>query len=284
MDTDFPAAHSMDTGWFAVDRDGHVAFFSSGEAGAVPFDAGLEEPYAVLQELGQTLPKTGVLYNFAGQLPPGPLGARGEHSSVAMPHSREALFFLTSLDPIRAEIASGQAVQVPGTGGAVAVVITNLTRPLVQRIHDAGACRGCFFHYLPDSEDDMPPPAGHGLFEYHHLCENWISGPYGLQEVPDRPVHVDQLPPRLRETVSEFRLRTLCFAQAPHIQPIEHGSCVSWEPAYLTGDGLTIRPHTKNEVDPQMSYAEVYQEWIGPRGEWLAGIHIAPPAAQDADE
>src|SRR5688500_5905944 len=40
---DYPAAHSMDTIWFAVDRDGHVAVFSSGEAGAVPGDAYLGE-------------------------------------------------------------------------------------------------------------------------------------------------------------------------------------------------------------------------------------------------
>jgi hypothetical protein len=284
METDFPAAHSMDTCWFAVDGDGHVAFFGSGEAGAVPFDASLEEPYAVLQELSQTLPQTEVLYNFAGQLPPGPLGARGEHWSVAIQDTPEALFFLTSLEPIRAEIASGQAVQVRATGGAVAVIITNLTRPLVQRIHDASACLGCFFHYIPDPGDDMPQPAGHGLFEYHHLCENWISGPYGLKEVPDRPVHVDQLPPRLREAVGQFRFPSLCFARAPHIQPIEHDTCISWEPAYLTGDGLTIRPHTKNEIDPQMSYAEVYRDWTGQGREWLAGIHIEPPAEPDADK
>jgi hypothetical protein len=33
---DFPAAHSMDTEWFAVDRDGRVAVFNSGENGLVP--------------------------------------------------------------------------------------------------------------------------------------------------------------------------------------------------------------------------------------------------------
>jgi hypothetical protein len=42
---DFPAAHSMDTMWFAVDRDGHVAVFESGEAGAVPDEAYLGEEY-----------------------------------------------------------------------------------------------------------------------------------------------------------------------------------------------------------------------------------------------
>ncbi|MFO7563141.1 MAG: hypothetical protein R6X02_10900 [Enhygromyxa sp.] len=34
-----PAAHSMDTSWFAVDQAGHVAIFDSGEDGAVPFAA-----------------------------------------------------------------------------------------------------------------------------------------------------------------------------------------------------------------------------------------------------
>lgn len=33
---DFPAAHSMDTDWFAVDNDGNVALRSSCEEGAVP--------------------------------------------------------------------------------------------------------------------------------------------------------------------------------------------------------------------------------------------------------
>src|SRR5215467_3982993 len=35
-DMDFPAAHSMDATWFAVDRDGHVGLFTCGEEGAVP--------------------------------------------------------------------------------------------------------------------------------------------------------------------------------------------------------------------------------------------------------
>jgi hypothetical protein len=283
MDADFPAAHSMDTCWFAVDKDGHVAYFGTGEAGAVPFDAGLEDPYGVMQGLGQALPRTQVVYNRAGHRLPGPLGARKEHWSVAIDTCREALFFLTSLEAVQAEVAAGQAIPVPASGGTVAVVITNLTRPVVQRIHDAGACLGCFFHYVPLPSDDVPPAAEHGLFRYSHLCENWISGPYGLFEMPDRPVHVDQLPPRLREAVGQFRFPSLCFGQAPHIQPIEHRPCVSWDAAYLTGDGLTIRPHVQNEIDQEMSYAELYRDWTGTPRDWLAGIHIEPPPPEDAD-
>ena len=39
MNEDFPAAHSMDTQWFAIDADGFVAMFDSGEPGAVPRSA-----------------------------------------------------------------------------------------------------------------------------------------------------------------------------------------------------------------------------------------------------
>ena len=38
---DCPAAHSMDTIWFAVDADGNIGVFDTGEAGAVPTDAAL---------------------------------------------------------------------------------------------------------------------------------------------------------------------------------------------------------------------------------------------------
>lgn len=37
--TDYPAAHSMDTTWFAIDRDGQVTYASTGETGELPEDA-----------------------------------------------------------------------------------------------------------------------------------------------------------------------------------------------------------------------------------------------------
>lgn len=39
MPPDIPAAHSMDTRWFAVDRDGRVARFETSESGALPWAA-----------------------------------------------------------------------------------------------------------------------------------------------------------------------------------------------------------------------------------------------------
>ena len=36
MEPDFPAAHSMDSSWYAIDKNGHVALFDTGAGGAIP--------------------------------------------------------------------------------------------------------------------------------------------------------------------------------------------------------------------------------------------------------
>lgn len=59
MQPDYPAAHSMDTFWFAVDRDGHVAMFNSGEAGAVPVQGYLGEEWGATLEALEKLPGQG---------------------------------------------------------------------------------------------------------------------------------------------------------------------------------------------------------------------------------
>jgi hypothetical protein len=62
--------------------------------------------------------------------------------------------------------------------------------------------------------------------------------------VPEMPLHVDQLPPDLREScrIVEFDLR---FDQVERVQPLEHMPCVYWyedRQAYLCADGKTVKP------------------------------------------
>lgn len=51
----------MDTTWFAIDDDGHVAVFDSGEAGAVPVDAYLGEDYHPIED---TVLEAGTPYRY----------------------------------------------------------------------------------------------------------------------------------------------------------------------------------------------------------------------------
>jgi hypothetical protein len=58
MASDFPAAHSMDTTWFAVDQEGNVGMFKSGEDGHVP-EAGEELRLEELWTLRHGPPREG---------------------------------------------------------------------------------------------------------------------------------------------------------------------------------------------------------------------------------
>ena len=63
MEPDYPAAHSMDTQWFSVDAEGHVALFDSGIDGPVP--AGVQNnDWRVLTER-LIRPDFGFVYDLA---------------------------------------------------------------------------------------------------------------------------------------------------------------------------------------------------------------------------
>jgi hypothetical protein len=159
MKADYPAAQSMDTTWFAVDRDGHVGVFISNENGAVPSvlqDANPDEMFELL-----TGPDGEMLFDF------------------------------------------------------------NLIR-------EEAARRGIF------------------SYEYDDLSEIPFQAGYPRARRPETPLHVDQMPPRLRNLAKKIRLDRVSFPNADRVQPVEHFECMVWggeeEVAYLAADGVTVRP------------------------------------------
>jgi hypothetical protein len=250
MDADFPAAHSMDTTWFAVDKDGRVGYFESGEAGAVPIDA-LQGELAVsmVTRLANALPRSEVLHDRQGRLRPGAPAVR-EHRIRAEGATPSVLLFLKSLDLVAGEIAAGRAHQLPSTSD-FAVHFTELSAELARQLHDGGLCLGCFCHWLraeDEIEENDLDPATCGFYQYDHTCENWISGPYGRIIVPASPVHVDQLPPQLRNALKAVRF-DVNFAETPFLQPVKDHECASWQTEWLDLDGQQ-HPMPGHEDEP----------------------------------
>jgi hypothetical protein len=245
MEQDYPAAHSMDTAWYAVDRDGHVAFFYSGESGAVP--AGAAEETALDPALA-AVPAGDVVYDLQGRLLPGREGPSDHHIRLMRDEEREILLFLESADAVRDELAAESARLLPATTG-VGIYFERLPRAVAKRLHDAGRCLACFHSYELGGVSIRPErdAASKGLFVYEHLCENWTSGPYGRARFPRSPLHVDQLPPAVRDQVRQVLFPTLCFQDTTHIQPVEHMECASWEQDYLTADGKERRSLSTHE-------------------------------------
>ncbi len=173
MQADYPAAHSMDTCFFAIDRDGHVACFDTGEAGAVPVQAlSGDSAYSVRRQLAQ-LPRVEVMHDRQGGVTPGRSNEFSKHGGrMALPDP--TLVFLASLDPVREEIAAGRAVEVTATDG-VAVLFRQVSESLAAQLHVNGACLGCCLYFQGEDASEGPLDLTvRGLFSYSHLTDNWI--------------------------------------------------------------------------------------------------------------
>jgi hypothetical protein len=235
----------MDTEWFAVDRDGHVAFFDSGEAGAVPADACYEERTGMLRQLEAIVPRTEPVYELRGRS-----GLREEVvHRMRLPddetvqafgaNPRPTLMFVTSLEAVREEIDKGLAVPVLARDAA-AVFFPSLPVTTNRKLHESGACLGCFWNN-PTLYHDLPERLG--LYHYKHPNDLYIPEPYGRHGSPRRPLHVVQLPTALLEILLRVRFDGIRFEETGRVQPIEHARCRCWYAGgYVGVDGQSIRP------------------------------------------
>jgi hypothetical protein len=205
MPDDFPAAHSMDTPWFAVDADGHVAVLHSGEEGPVP--EWLEQ------------------------------------------HQPAVADWLRSLSPQAAEDE----------------------------------------WWWPESDDYRRL----GLFAYsyeHDHWGGWFTWAYERAVVPDQPLHIDQMPPAVREIFARVRFDKLRFAASACVQPVEFFPCGLWddEPGYLASDGQTVRAVPGEEERFWGAYKYSHLDCVRDNPE-AAGLRVElppgmPPPDEDEDE
>lgn len=240
---DYPAAHSMDTAWFAIDNDGNVAIFDTGESGCVPEEAYIEDPYE-LEEQIRTLPATGYKLD--------PDGFRetqwADHvdNDDGLTEETELYMFLSDLVPVQDLLDRLDAKPLDATN-AKCVRLTGRDRAALAELHAREACLGCYRDW--SSSEDI---ATHGVYRYEHTCENWIAGPYARATVPSKPLTIDQIPKEIRKAAVAFDGR---FADTPKLQPAEHWSCSSWEAGWLSSDGKTARPF-EDRMDEWGDYAE----------------------------
>jgi len=176
MDADFPAAHSMDTDWFAVDMAGYVALFHSGENGPLPPDADQED------------------LSISASFPGFPLAEACQDSSAA----DEAL------------------------------------QDFLAYPEDYG-----LYGFVAEEDSDLP-----------------LHPPYVRYIKPDKPLHIDQLPPEARSVIKRVQFRFL-FSERKLIQTLDHLRVVIWTEeccGYLSEDGKTIKPVP--------GYEDQFADWV----------------------
>jgi hypothetical protein len=267
------AAHSMDTSWFAVDDEGHVAVFDSGEAGAVPevflethghqYDT--DELHELLLE-GDPRP----IYDVSdlcvvddGQLlvADWESGTRGAKPFDADP-LRDTTEWLVWLRNERRLENLPDLRRLPTADGKV-IAHGLLQRRQLRALRQAHAICRAWCHARPELDR-------WGVYCYSHgdRYENWISGPYSRDRAPRTPLRLDAIAPEARRIVETVRFEGLRFAQAARIQPVEHHACSSWQHSFVSCAG-----------DDQIALPE------GPaRFSSVPGVHPVLGAAQLAAE
>jgi hypothetical protein len=260
---DFPAAHSMDSTWFAIDRDGHVAIFETGESGCMPVE-GYGEQGMLHEDQLRALPATGQRYDLAGYR----VMNGDRHIDVAQETYGDmvVLAFIRDIAEVRDLLPRLKATELAATSGT-ALFMNIPEREAFEELHKREQCSGCSRTWRDLVNDDNF--AKHGLYIYDHTCENWISGPYARMGVPAAPVHVDTLPKEIRERASRFDGR---WSDVVEIQPAEHWECGGWEPAWLAMDRKTVRPF----ADRAEEYAEAVENLSGDLGDEMGLVFVEP--------
>jgi hypothetical protein len=241
---DFPAAHSMDTMWFAVDAQGHIGSFNTGEAGALPDSMmNRDDAWTIRQRLLDDLPRTNIIHDQRGHYLPDGRTWRGDE----IPTGMSALIFVSTLEPFQTQIESNRFDVAPAVNGQT-LLWQNVTPEESELLTRSGAVLGWDYYFGSDEADEYL--ATRGLFEFTHLTENWISGPYGRLRLPDRPIHIDQLQPRLRGILKELQFKDLSFAESAYLNPAKYFKCESYEFArgWQDVDG-SVHPFIGHEKD-----------------------------------
>jgi len=239
-----PAAHSMDTDWFAVDALGHVGVFESGEGGAVP-GAHFEQWHSqssqdeLLELLLREPARSGVRFDDLGLFEPDP--REGD------PWDRYEVF--TSPEQLRDtngsaifELADARAAADPRLVIGASdydrthrlpcerVVLTSnfVTERLAHLWWELGVLRvrtPCY-----DVE-----PNRLGLFRFS--CTDYSAGPYVRGELPRVALRVESLSSSLRHRLSAVSFGAIDFRRDAFVQPFEHLPSHAWSQEWLGTDG-----------------------------------------------
>jgi hypothetical protein len=260
---DFPAAHSMDTGWFAIDADGNIGVFDSGEGGAVPETHYL--PFVEAQEQ-DPIYLNNIFYEWAkrsndgiidhGSTSKQILQSLGVDLSELESTSKGNLgsrFLRSSVDNQEAPIKSAQYPDIHwllfpnGDELRMLKILKNDNwRSGDYVIRFAGQPLMIFVSYSPTATIQMLFKKGYlnnylrlnsnpydnalltllGFFSYSH--GHSPPSPYEWNGQPSSPLKLSDLPERLQDALSWNWFENIKFADNRKIQPIEHTKCRTW--------------------------------------------------------
>ena len=230
--TDYPAAHSMDTEWFAIDKDGHVAHLTSGEHAAVPSTvSNFCDGYNFNSYNGYNDIVQRILDLPASKLKTIKFNAKrlfkdNEHSKTPLLlelDSKKGLKILKSANVkfIELNVVGKTVIYLPGFYRDY----SDEKEQAIEELHNHKYCKSClltsdrrFYSQFFQQYDFL---ARFGFYIYD-------AGEYGSLSIYDRvkipvsPLHIQQIGEGLINADSIHTFTDIKFANMPTFQPWEH--------------------------------------------------------------
>ncbi len=235
-----PAAHSMDTDWFAVDALGQIGVFDSGEGGGVPLAH--FEAWSAQSSFDE------LLALLVGE-PAGSALRFDDHELFAPSPS--------TLDPWERYSIAESPEQLGDGRGSLLIELADARAAADPRLNpddniyrlpgDRVLIRGWFdYDRLARSWSELGivrvrapydvEPGRLGVFRYS--CSDYSAGPYTRQELPRaRPLRVEQLSAHVRAALANVTFTAVDFRRAELVQPFEHLPSQAWGGEWLGTDG-----------------------------------------------
>lgn len=257
-DDDVPAAHSMDTTWFAVDADGCVGVFESGEDGAVPNDAALGiNPSDSTFDLflldavtfARALAKDEhMLDGFVAREPPEP--TRVVAVLLAVGPYRDHVGG-KELAPIPEAFPSGEWFEAhrgrPRVLASMRAIEVDAWRRLAQRADVVTIITE--YELTELLEDDGASCTYRFAFELDEAAE---PGLYKLAHAPERDaLKLEDLPAAIRDEIAKIKL-PVRFAARESVHLADHfrdAECSTWGNTSLRGAAL--EPSSRTPASPR---------------------------------
>lgn len=212
---DYPAAHSMDSEWFAVDAHGNVGVFDTGEAGVCPAFAVVSQDVELIEEMLAA----GFDYNADAIVASEP----GWSQNGTPSEKRDWL------QSVWMETSSGNVKLVPETDAKVLwVPHPDLTMFYTSYMSSANLRKLVKDGKVLRAWTDQPMEyQGFGIF--HYSCEDYGFGePYDLMDKPSLAVKLAQLPPNIRERFEAVKFVDLNFDNETQVYPRRYFQCFGW--------------------------------------------------------
>lgn len=205
--TEFPAAHSMDTDWYAVDKTGHVARLSSGEEGAVPNAAHRQYWQEFHEELivARFDPTIRGIFMFDPEM------KRIGIDDLPSQWSGILRFSSPEFRELYVEEWKPKFRLLDPTS----IVVETIHPWEFRDYYDADTILATF------ATERVPDPNVLGMYEYS--CS--FSGPYHLDATPRDPARIDDFPSAVRGKLAALRIDKITFGVTASFDPDRFLAC-----------------------------------------------------------